>query len=188
MIIGQENNRWDSMPIKFEQTDLREKINCSMNGTEKFHQIDGHKKSPFFQFAKNVAKTYNGEDYNTIESVAWTNILKVAHQTYSKYLPNEKPELITEYCAAFKTISMEIQIVKPDILLFLTGPYYDKYIKMLFKEVSYSPVCEEHTIRAFARLSHECFPKNTFRLYHPGYLARQKSKRWHPILEKLKII
>lgn len=77
----------------------------------------------------------------------------------------------------------EIKIINPDIVLFLTGPNYDYYIKNQLKGVEFKTV-ENYGIRQFARVEYKSLPKNSFRIYHPVYLRRRGLENNY--LEKLK--
>ena len=89
----------------------------------------------------------------------------------------------TDITYEYNILEEEIKIINPDIVLFLTGPYYDYYIEKQLKGVEFKTV-ENYGIRQFARVEHEALPKNSFRIYHPVYLRRRSLENNY--LEKLK--
>ena len=70
----------------------------------------------------------------------------------------------------FNILEKEIKIIKPDIVLFLTGPDYDNYIKAQLDGVKFNKLeNSEYKKREFARVEHKVLPKNSFRIYHPSH-------------------
>lgn len=77
----------------------------------------------------------------------------------------------------------ELEILKPDMVIFLTGNPYDSLFMdwqfdtsdNFFQEI---PEAVEQGIDKwkFGRLNSPLLPKNTFRTYHPNYLRRASSK------------
>jgi hypothetical protein len=70
----------------------------------------------------------------------------------------------------------ELNIAKPDICLFVTGPNYDfilerYYPKIKFKELGLP-------VRQFAKLIHPQLPLRSYRMYHPNYLNWDRKGRW----------
>ena len=75
------------------------------------------------------------------------------------------------------------EIIKPKIVLFLTGPNYDNYIRNQLEGVKFKTV-ENYNERQFARVEHKSLPENSFRIYRPEYLNRVHLKSEY--LERLK--
>lgn len=75
----------------------------------------------------------------------------------------------------FNVLSKEIEICKPDVIIFFSGPNYDDKIKCQFDgELTFTPLVENISSRVLAKVSHSLLPINTYRTYHPSYLKRKK--------------
>ena len=70
-------------------------------------------------------------------------------------------------------VQAELEIIRPDVCLFMTGPNYDWVVDTQFPGVL-SEVRADASIsaRELAWLSHPLLPANSLRSYHPAYLVR----------------
>jgi len=70
-------------------------------------------------------------------------------------------------------VQAELEILRPDVCLFMTGPNYDWVVDTQFPGVL-SEVRADASIsaRELAWLSHPLLPANSLRSYHPAYLVR----------------
>lgn len=174
LIVGQENNGYgyETEPKK------------SMLFTLDFQNGRYYDNAPFFSFPYSFCASINdcdNEKYSKKSYLAWVNLKEFSFETSSKKPLNEKAQNIIDN--EYNILEEEIKIIKPDIVLFLTGPYYDYYIEKQLKGVEFKTV-ENYGIRQFARVEHEALPKNSFRIYHPVYLRRRSLENNY--LEKLK--
>lgn len=174
LIVGQENNGYgyETEPKK------------SMLFTLDFQSNRYYDNAPFFSFPYSFCASINdcdNEKYSKKSYLAWVNLKEFSFETSSKKPLNEKAQNIIDN--EYNILEEEIKIIKPDIVLFLTGPYYDYYIEKQLKGVEFKTV-ENYGIRQFARVEHEALPKNSFRIYHPVYLRRRSLENNY--LEKLK--
>lgn len=101
---------------------------------------------------------------------AWTNILKLDEADR-----RPAPDLEDLLLQHFNVVPEELDILKPDVVVFLTGPDYDGILERTFAGVKYLPLGTD-PIRVIAQLSHPRLPEATFRTYHPGYLRR--ARKW----------
>jgi hypothetical protein len=114
----------------------------------------------------------------------WNNIVKIGRED-GKGLPSDYIYKIEkEY---FSVIAEEVRIIKPSIILFLTGPNYDNKIVDNFGNSSFSALAPFNN-RALAKIS---IPDVdfAFRTYHPGYLARSGkniTSFYNPIINEIK--
>jgi hypothetical protein len=86
----------------------------------------------------------------------------------------------------FPVIPEEIRIIKPNVIVFLTGPNYDNVIGDNFGKVSYSDV-PSFTQQRLAKVS---IPDVdfAFRTYHPGYLWRHNIEEYfHAIISGINL-
>jgi len=67
----------------------------------------------------------------------------------------------------------ELQILRPDVCIFLTGPDYDFILEDLFPGLEMSPV-DVAPARELATLIHPALPLRSYRTYHPRALRMQK--------------
>ena len=174
LIVGQENNGYgyETEPKK------------SMLFTLDFQSNRYYDNAPFFSFPYSFCASINdcdNEKYSKKSYLAWVNLKEFSFETSSKKPLNEKAQNIIDN--EYNILEEEIKIINPDIVLFLTGPYYDYYIEKQLKGVEFKTV-ENYGIRQFARVEHEALPKNSFRIYHPVYLRRRGLENNY--LEKLK--
>ena len=174
LIVGQENNGYgyETEPKK------------SMLFTLDFQSNRYYDNAPFFSFPYSFCASINdcdNEKYSKKSYLAWVNLKEFSFETSSKKPLNEKAQNIIDN--EYNILEEEIKIINPDIVLFLTGPNYDYYIKAQLNGVEFKTV-ENYQIGQFARVEHKSLPKNSFRIYHPVYLRRRSLENNY--LEKLK--
>ncbi|WP_302368367.1 hypothetical protein [Brachyspira aalborgi] len=174
LIVGQENNGYgyETEPKK------------SMLFTLDFQNGRYYDNAPFFSFPYSFCASINdcdNEKYSKKSYLAWVNLKEFSFETSSKKPLNEKAQNIIDN--EYNILEEEIKIINPDIVLFLTGPNYDYYIKAQLNGVEFKTV-ENYQIGQFARVEHKSLPKNSFRIYHPVYLRRRSLENNY--LEKLK--
>ncbi len=171
MIIGQETWKW---------SDFGKSIEEEMNGYDDFFLkkdfYEGHRKSAFWKgfnyFKDELSKHY--KDRNLL--FIWNNISKIAKNDGTtgvspdirnlerKYFPKEGDQSI---------ISKEIEIIKPDIVIFLTGGR-DNDLRFNFKNIEFSPIAltnpkiPKRNYKIISSLNLENVNK-AVRLYHPAY-------------------
>ena len=105
-------------------------------------------------------------------SFAYSNAVKVS-------LDGKTPDkdIALEVCRAFPVLVDEVEIARPDVLVFFTGPDLDSYLQTIFAGLKFYHLCIEgigwHDL---CLLEHNKLPSCTFRAYHPGYSKRNKAK------------
>jgi uncharacterized short protein YbdD (DUF466 family) len=102
----------------------------------------------------------------------WNNILKVGMAKAKGTPPQEIVKLTQEH---FPAIKAEVEILKPDVVVFFTGPYYDQYIKHEFPDAEFMKI-QDMKEREICQVKSAYLPTRTFRTYHPGYLVRGKQE------------
>lgn len=162
MYFGQEANGWEGP----------------------FHKSKGveHLLDIYDGFANNAGgPRYGGQFWNAVKelnrsfsklhaspSFTYNNIVKIGKHE-SKGKPSEP--LLRWQKAWFQVIREEIRILAPDLIVFFTGPHYDKFLQEAFGSVEFSQV-GVRSIRQLSRVRAQGLPVNTFRTYHPNYLWR----------------
>jgi hypothetical protein len=113
MIIGQQTHGWE----------VGENIQQLMDGYNNFKvgKNYNHKSSPFWTTQYDLYERLNptSEKYGFI----WNNLLKVDLNK------NRSSQLEEELGKEFPVLIEEIRILKPDVVVFFTGPNYDNRIK-----------------------------------------------------------
>jgi len=116
-------------------------------------------------------------------SPLWNNVLKVDNNPVIGKT-NPPSELETKMAKLQANLFQdELTILRPDVCIFLSGPYYDKYLKLLIQECNFSR-CSDVTERKLARVTRNGLPELpecTYRTYHPKYL--RLSNQWHYLAE-----
>jgi hypothetical protein len=128
-------------------------------------------------------KTYRGAFWNGITrfedllkgkypshsiSMIWNNIIKIGKSGDKGAPPSYIYEIEKQH---FFVINEEIEILKPNLLVFFTGPYYDPEIQLNFGQIEYQAI-NQFNINQLAQINIPNVP-NAFRTYHPGYLWRK---------------
>jgi hypothetical protein len=120
-----------------------------------------HEGTPFWSFSRKLDKALNPNNKDT--SVAWSNLIKVDQ---GRGRPSKDIEKIV---CGFPILEKEIEILHPDLVIFLTGYGYDGRLQQTFPGVEYEAV-EGATDKELVRLKHLNLPLNSFRTYHPKHL------------------
>lgn len=173
LIVGQETLVWGSGSIKNYESFYAEQNNVSF-------MMDVYKNFAYAQ----VSKNYNSPFWKTFRMLAtnrqalWSNVFRfsVTHDIYKGYsvIKNTTAEeRAVIYAAQRGLLKAEIEILKPQAVIFFTGPYYDEAIVDEFEDVQRSEV-EGFNMRSFAHLKAKGLPWKSYRLYHPNYLYRKK--------------
>lgn len=175
LIVGQENDGWG----------FQNEAILSMYDTLDFlDSKDYNDMRPFFSFPYNFCKSINNlEDIKDSKKTyfTWVNLREFSFNEAPKTSLGKEAQSIIDN--EFNILEEEIKIINPDIVLFLTGPTYDYYIKNQLNGVEFKTV-ENYQIGQFARVEHKSLPDNSFRIYHPFYLRINGLESEY--LEKLK--
>ena len=87
----------------------------------------------------------------------------------------------------FNVINDEINVLKPDIILFVSGPNYDKVIKNSLIDANFEALSDKFSARQIAKIEFKNH-NNIFRTYHPNYLWRNNiDSYFNEIIENIKI-
>ena len=155
MIFGQETNDWHG--------EFKQEIDYS-EFVKKYHRFFIDKKSKysnsgiFMQFLNSLEEDIKGE-----ASVVWNNVVKIG-KAKGAGLPSAN---ILEWQKNLnKFIEQEIEILKPQDIIFLTGPSYDKFLPS--KPSNIEKYTNEFKPRQIGKL--ECCGVPALRTYHPKYL------------------
>ena len=174
LIVGQETFGWSKHAEDIEQ---------NMLDYEDFNVGSKYYSSPFWNVTRKIEQILENEAF----SCAWTNISK-----YDVNGGRAEGVYETEISNLDEILIKEIEILKPKICLFFTGPNFDYRIKTIFSEIEFHKV-DNWNDRQLCQLKHPNLPENSFRTYHPNYLRRSGLEegfldffRNHLIINKIK--
>ncbi len=166
LIIGQETNTWhggcryigDSESI-IEAV----KVYSDFNFGEKYN-------STFFQYARIMVKGLCcGEDNHPY---MWSNVFKFGRKE-GKGKPASR--IIDLENDRFNVLKDEIKILKPDCVVFFTGPNYDNFIRQKLHGVEFQTI-DGTSLRKLAKLKSVWLPVPSYRIYHPSFGNRHREE------------
>ena len=177
MIFGQETNGWFDDDDRYIGLEGMQDAYMSFYKGANFDPKKKHKGQFKNGFNHIVSSLYDNYQERNIEFV-WNNIIKRGKKN-GKGRPPEKVYLLErDY---FDVVKEEIDILKPDVIIFFTGPYYDKYIANVFEHVNKNESFKEvpgFKKRQLAKIK-GINTKIAIRTYHPNYLYRVRGKKKH---------
>lgn len=163
-IVGQQTRKWYDDAV--DKTDL----SSVMRLYEKYQLGLTDPRKVFWIFVRQLERALKVEP----GAIIWSNLNKVDQ---AKGRPNQETSEAVR--RLFPVLQSEIEIAKPDIVLFLTGPAFDSDLVRTFPEVV---ITDSKPLR-IATLSHASLPKRSFRIYHPRYLRFRKL--WAPVMDQI---
>lgn len=95
----------------------------------------------------------------------WSNLVKM-----DQHCKRPSPQLEENICRLGLLVG-ELQILKPDAVVFFTGPHYDARLRQTFPGVEYTALTPD-----VALLRHAELPPKAYRTYHPRYLWQAKKR------------
>ena len=166
IIFGQETNDWEG-PFPHPM-----KMNHLLENYREFYN-EGYCFSYGGQFWNGVSKlkeslTEKLEQPGKTQSFVWNNVIKIG-KVSGKGTPDS--QMLKWQDAWFDVVLFEMLFLNPDIVVFFTGPNYDRFISQIFGDASFERLSGRDS-RQLARVQSRFLPQNTIRTYHPGYLWR----------------
>lgn len=160
MFIGKETKYWTlDASSGFIKDDINNDIVPKlMKNYHDFRFGEKYAKSPFWDFCHKLNRKIN--DKSTQTGFIWNNIVKVDENGSS---PNW--EAMKASKGLYPILKSEIEILKPDVVIFLTGNDLDKYLAYLFEGVETTAINKN-----INKLKHPSLPSNSYRTHHPKRL------------------
>lgn len=161
MFIGKETRYWilDGQNKFLSENIPQDKvINQLLLNYKQFNFGANYIKSPFWQFCHNLYKEITLADNN--DGFIWNNLSKIDENGTTPTW-----DVIKASTAFYPIIKEEIKILKPEIVIFLTGNTFDEYLKYLFSDLKFIPINSQ-----FMRVSHCELPFHSYRTSHPKRL------------------
>ena len=177
MIFGQETNRWHTP----EADESVEKI---METYNKFFwcvppECYNKRKhgGPFWDTIKHLTDRLQNQNKDKKIGHIWNNLIKIGkHGNGFPWMYNCYSDIIKPYFN--ELIIKEIEILKPDFIVFFSGPNYDWILSDIFKNVN-KKLIQEFRERQLCEIELLDFPniKKSLRTYHPKFLFKSNRKR-----------
>ncbi len=165
MIFGQETKGWLSKEGLLESPELITSRYYNFFCLKKFYK--GYGRSSFWRAFRFFQKELKTAYPNKNIYFSWNNINKIGKRKGTGFsLDTEKIE--REY---LPVIVAEVELFKPDIVIFLTGPNRDSRISHHFHDAEFLSVDEFTPVRALAKVKSTLLPEKTIRIYHPSYYS-----------------
>jgi len=162
LIVGQQTNGWCGGSLT---------VDALLKCYNDFDLGKRYPSTPFWNVTRNLAKKLRMYPF------AWSNLNKC---DFNGKRPSK--ELEQEIYNKFPVLNGEIELLKPDIVIFFSGPYYDSHLERIFPECKFINV-SGFSERQLCRVKHQGLPPNSYRTYHPQYLRIGKLEQ--KVLDKL---
>jgi len=137
MFVGKETNHWLTKDRSEDKKGIKYLINHFDEAFEKlFHRYYKALSDNFGKTSNNFFTIYNRFCNGELGSVVWNNLFKMSYDQ-NKSEKNNFFKSSINHSNVLQQLSKvtfigELKILKPDILIFVTGPSYDKVIKDFF--------------------------------------------------------
>ncbi len=176
MIFGQETNGWEGELGQVKLEDLLVEY-ANFFGAGQCFVYGGH----FWNAIKDFQKTIKELSGNKSVEFVWNDILKIGLND-NKGHPTS--ELISLQRKVFPVLTEEINILKPNAIIFFTGHNYDDYIRLEWADIVKTAIKDWDT-RYLTKFNSKFLPENTFRTYHPYYLYLQGKQYYKEVKETI---
>ncbi|WP_395734598.1 hypothetical protein [Prosthecobacter sp.] len=156
--FGQETNGWEGPFAETKGVDHLQQV---------YHDFVNIKSFEYGGQYWNGVKSFQNAFLELDSSSRFTanNLVKIG-KAWDRGSP---PESVIDWQSHwFEVIREELKILKPDVIIFLSGPNYDRHIETIFGKVTFEAV-NARPARELSRVVAEGLPRNSFRTYHPNY-------------------
>lgn len=169
MFFGQETKDWGG-----DFNDDEAKVENLLDVYDKFFNKKGYKRigGHFWNAISKLTEKVKDDLQGKSVRVTYNNIRKVAMTKDGKKYNHHPKEYRGE--TEIRIIRQEVKILKPDVTIFLTGPYYDDILKDNFSDIEYHGM-DGFTDRQLSKIKINGAGYG-FRTYHPCYLNYQGTK------------
>lgn len=150
LIVGQQTNGWD---VLTNSTD--EILECYTD----FQMGVNYRNSPFWRAACQLNDEIN--PVGPERAFLWSNLVKVDQD-------GERPSnIVEELIGKSDLLQEEMRILQPQVVIFLTGPYYDERLEATFPGIENTQMS-----RWTRKLYSKHLPDKSYRTYHPSWLVQ----------------
>mgnify|MGYP002620383668 CR=1 FL=1 len=175
LYIGKENNGWMSrknqeeygLNQNFTETEIF--LNALLKLYKKFNLGRKYRRA-FYTFMDLLLEKFKIN--NRKPGILWSNLIRLDCVNKKNLSESDKlKEKVFELDENNQILREEIAILKPDIVVFVTGPNYDHFLKKSFPGLKMNQL-RDFKPREISILEHDSLPKTSLRIYHPGYHNR----------------
>jgi hypothetical protein len=165
MIVGKETYGWSigkNLPYLkdgIENQTIVETLLRQYKGFELGKQLN----SPFWQFSRKLNQEFNKSN----RAFIWNNISKV-----DENMTTPKWDILKGLSADVNNpiIKTEIEILKPNVIVFLTGSVPESHLRNVFNGLKLVPID-----KVVYRMVHPSLPYNSYKTQHPKSLRIRKT-------------
>lgn len=181
LYVGQETNYWYNESERREDgffdslTDSVGYRDALLNLYANFN-IGHNYNTSLFQYKNQILSKLEQSQIG----VLWTNILRHDQFGEGKVSPEIEAKITYDNNYIFRR---ELEILKPDAIVFVTGPRYDYVLQNTFNNLKITQGSQHHSFNAFALLESEELKAKAVRMYHPNYLNRHRARYWDALPE-----
>lgn len=191
MFIGKETNHWlthksrplEKRGINYLINEPDEAFGALLNRYESALTSINKKTNNRFFSKYNLIK--NSLVSTDVGSVIWNNLYKCSYDTNKGYSKNSQGHSKELDDISRSLLMYEIELLKPDVLIFVSGAGYDKTIKDYFDEYEESEVIIPKRLWKFKYKNIQCY-----RTIHPDYYVRnqktEQSNYYQDIIDDIK--
>lgn len=188
LYVGKETNYWFNQKER-EQSGLLndisnyEKYLFALTNLYKSFNIGHNYKTAIFTFMDILVEKLRSNNEKT--GILWTNLLRHDYFGNGK-VPYEVEEKITfDNNYVFRK---ELEILKPEAIVFVTGPKYDYILEKTFPGIKKVGI-KNMAIGEICLLEHRDLPQKAIRVYHPDAHKYQGADyRWELSSDILEVI
>jgi len=169
VLVGKETNGWFNANERKEEglTQINKQFEKYIHSLKKLysrHNIGANYRSPIYLFIDILFERL--AEFKKA-GILLTELLR--HDHYGSRLPNE---IIAKVAFDNNFIfRKELEILKPDALIFLTGPTYDRHINMTYPSAIFHEL-EGYSLNQVSVIENIPNIKKAVRIYHPDYHNR----------------
>ena len=161
MICGQETWGWDNFGASIETSMAKYDRFFIQQEFYSGYGISAYWKA-FRFFESKLRGFYQGQNIQFI----YQNLSKIGRNDGKTGVTDQIRSLERQHFPVFK---QELQILRPDFVLFLTGPNRDHDIRFHYPDLVFSHAGDERILRKRAWVTSSELPCAALRLYHPNY-------------------
>lgn len=184
MIIGKQTDGWTWE----ENTDIKPQVLIE-NSLQLYKDYKNASEDTGWMFWRAFYQILSGLQENADRlSAIWGNLWKFDQYNYAEEkVFSPTPAFRDAIISNLNILQNEIEICKPDAVIFFTSKYFDYDLKRQLNGISFNSFNNDYSIDEFAKCTHPCLPEKSYRTYHPDYLLHWRPKsngeRYSKIIE-----
>lgn len=173
LIIGKQTDGWTWEENR--EIDIKVLIEKTLKLYKDYQ--NGHNESGrmFWRAFSKIVSALNGE-HNYLSAI-WGNLWKYDQFNYVEdKVIGPSGGFREALLSQLNILEKEIEICKPDAVIFFTSNHLDRDLCRQLKDISHKAFNDEYAVEEFSRCAHPVLPRKSYRTYHPDYLLHWRSK------------